>query len=243
MAEYKLTLEKREITGKKTKSLRKSGMIPSVVYGGKTPILLASDYVATEKVLEGAGYHSPIDLTVDGKKKLAIVKDVHIDPVSRMIINVEFQAISAREVVEATTPVVITGFEESEASVAGLAITQAIEELDIKAKPADLPKEITIDASKLKTIEDKITLADIKLPEGVTLADKEPDLEQVIASLYDPVAEAEKREAKAAAEAAEAAAEAESETEESATPESEETQSDTNESQSEEKAESAEESA
>ena len=33
MAEYSLKLEKRELTGKKLKTLRESGMIPSVVYG------------------------------------------------------------------------------------------------------------------------------------------------------------------------------------------------------------------
>ena len=116
MAEYKLSLEKRELTGKKLKSLREKGLIPSVVYGGKEPVLSASEYVSTEKVLEKAGYHSPIDLDVAGKKQLAIVKDVQFDPISRKIINIEFQAISANEVVEATTPIVIVNFEESDAS-------------------------------------------------------------------------------------------------------------------------------
>ena len=211
MAEYKLALKKRELVGKKLKSLRESGMIPSVVYGGKEPMLGSSEYVATEKVLMGAGYHSPIDLDIEGKKKLAIVKDVAIDPVSRKIMNIEFQAISAKEVVEATTPVVIVGFEESEASkVYHFALTQAIEELDVKAKPADLPKELTVDAASMKEVDDKLTIADIKLPEGVVFADKELDLKQVVASLYDPAAEAEKREAeeKAAAEAAATTAEA-----------------------------------
>ena len=204
MAEYKLTLEKREVTGKKLKTLRATGMIPSVVYGGKEPVLLASEYVGTEKVLLGAGYHSPIDLDMAGKKQLAIVKNVAIDPVSRKIINIEFQAISATAVVEATTPVTIVGFEESDASkIYHFALTQAIEELDVKAKPADLPSELTVDASGLKEVDDKITVADIKLPSGVELADKELDPEQVVASLYDPAAEAEKRDAedKAAAEA------------------------------------------
>lgn len=196
MADYKLTLEKREITGKKLKSLRAAGMIPSVVYGGKEPVLLSSEYVATEKVLTGAGYHSPIDLDMAGKKQMAIVKDVHIDPVSRRIVNIEFQAISASEVVEATTPVVIVGFEESEASkIYHFAMTQSIEELDVKAKPADLPKELKINASAMVSVDDKLTIADIELPAGVTLADKELDPEQVVASLYDPAAEAEKREA------------------------------------------------
>ena len=177
-------------------------MIPSVVYGGKEPILTASEYVATEKVLQKAGYHSPVDLDVAGKKQLAIVKDVDIDPVSRKIINIELQAISANEVVEATTPIVIVNFEASEASkIYHFALTQAIEEIDIKAKPADLPKNLELDATNLKEVDDKLTIADLVLPKGVELADKELSGEQVIASLYDPAAEAEKREAEAEAEA------------------------------------------
>ena len=209
MAEYKLALDAREITGKKLKDLRAKGLIPSVIYGGKEPILAASEYVATLKVLEKAGYHSPIDLDVAGKKRLAIVKNVSVDPVSRKILNVEFQAIKANEVVEATTPIVIVNFEASDASkLYHFAINQAIEEIDVKAKPADLPKDIEIDASGLTSVEDKITIADIKLAEGVELANKELDPEQVIASLYDPAAEAAAREAEEAAAAEAEAVEA-----------------------------------
>lgn len=204
MAEYNLSLEKRELTGKKLKSLREKGLIPSVVYGEKEPVLLVSEYVATEKVLNLAGYHSPIDLDMAGKKQLAIVKDVQIDPVSRKIINIEFQAISMDKVVEATTPITIVNFEASEASkIYHFAMTQALEEIDVKAKPADLPKELVIDATELKEVDDKLVIADIKLPSGVEFADKELDMNQVVASLYDPAAEAAAREAeeKAAAEA------------------------------------------
>lgn len=206
MAEYKLALDKREVTGKKLKALRAAGLIPSVIYGGKEPVLAASEYVATEKVLNLAGYHSPIDLDVAGKKQLAIVKDVAVDPVSRRIINIEFQAISANEVVEATTPIVIVNFEASDASkLYHFAMTQALEEIDVKAKPADLPKELEIDAGKLVNVDDKLTIADIVLPSGVELADKELDKEQVVASLYDPAAEAAAREAEAEEPAMEAA--------------------------------------
>ena len=204
MAEYKLALEKRDITGKKIKNLRANGLIPSVVYGEKEPVLASSEYVATEKVLEKAGYHSPIDLDLAGKKQLAIVKDVQLDPVSRKIINVEFQAISADEVVEATTPIVIVNFEASEASkIYHFALTQAMEEIDVKAKPADLPKELVVDAAKLKDVDDKLVLSDIVLPSGVEFSDKELSVEQVIASLYDPAAEAAAREAEEAAAAEE----------------------------------------
>ena len=206
MAEYSLALKKREETGKKLKNLRAEGMIPSVVYGDKEPVLTASEYVASLKVLEEAGYHSPIDLTIDGKKQLAIVKNVQLDPVTRKIVNVEFQAIKANEAVEATTPIVIVNFENSEASkIYHFAMTQAMEEIEVKAKPADLPEELTVDASALKDVDDKIVLSDIKLPAGVEFADKEMSDEQVIASLYDPAAEAAAREAEAEEPAMDAA--------------------------------------
>lgn len=196
MAEYSLTLEKREVTGKKLKNLRAEGIIPSVVYGAGEPINTASEYVGTEKVLLEAGYHSPIDLDIAGKKQLAIVKDVQLDPVSRKIVNVEFHAISADAAVEATTPIVIINFETSEASkIYHFAMTQVMEEIDVKAKPADLPKELTVDASKLSSVDDKLVLSDIKLPNGVEFTDKEMSADQVIASLYDPAAEAAAREA------------------------------------------------
>ena len=96
-----------------------------------------------------------------------------------------------------------------------------------RAKPADLPKELTVDASALKEVDDKLTIANIVLPEGVVFADKELDLEQVVASLYDPAVEAEKREAEekasAEAEAAEAG-EGETEAPVEATEESEKTE-------------------
>ena len=205
MSENKLSLEKRTLTGKKLAGLRASGLIPSVIYGDNNePILAQSAYNDTEKILSAAGYHSTIDMTVDGKTLMAIVKDIQLDPVSRKIINIEFQAVSADKPVEATTPIVLTGFETSEANKLHYVVLQVMEEIDVKAKPADLPKELTIDASKLATLDDKITIADIALPEGVALADKELSSDQVIASVYDPAAEAAAREAadKAAAEAA-----------------------------------------
>lgn len=203
MSDYNLSLTVRTETEKKALALREDGLVPSVIYGGKSEILAKSPYNDTEKVLKLAGYHSPIDLVVDDKKTMAIVKNVQLDPVSRRIISVSFQAISANKVVEATTPIVVKNFESSDASKAHLTLDQVLEEIDVKAKPADLPKELIVDASELATIEDKLFIKNIVLPAGVEFADKELDMDAVVANVYDAVAEAEAREAadKAAAEA------------------------------------------
>lgn len=203
-----LSMEKREAQGKHLKALRANGLIPAVIYGGETPILVATKYNDAEKALREAGYHSPIELDVAGAKQLAIVKDINIDAVSRRIMNIEFQAISASEVVEATTPIRIENFDGSEAAKKHLVLMQVLEEIDIKAKPSDLPEVLVADGSKLASTEDKITVADLKLPQGVDFANKELDQSTVVANVYDPAVEAAAREAEAAAPAEEAAAEA-----------------------------------
>lgn len=190
-----LSLTSRSVQGKKLGALRAAGQIPSVIYGDETPLLAASDYNATEKVLLSAGYHSPIELMLDGQPHLAIVKNISLDPVSRRIMNVEFQAVSADEVVEATTPIRIEGFDQSEAAKLHYTLMRVLEEIDVKAKPSELPQEIVVDGSKLATTEDRLTVADLQLPAGVELADKELDPTTVVANVYDPAAEAAAREA------------------------------------------------
>ncbi|MBQ9017185.1 50S ribosomal protein L25 [Candidatus Saccharibacteria bacterium] len=202
MAEIKLSLEKREIAGKKLAALREAGKVPAVIYGGQTePTLVQAEYNEIEKALRLAGYHSTLDLSVAGKSQLAIVKNIDIDPVTRKLVNVEFQAVSADEVIEATAPIVLEGFESSEANKLHYVILQVMEEIEVKAKPADLPEKIVADASKFATLDDKLTIADLVLPKGVELADKELSSDQVVASIYDPAAEAAAREAEEAAAA------------------------------------------
>ena len=202
MSENKLQLEKRSVSGKKVSALRAQEMIPSVVYGGESePVLTMSGYNDTEKVLREAGYHSTIDIELNGKTEMAIVKAIDIDPTTRRIFNVEFQRVSADKAVEATTPIVVVKYEESEAAKLHYELSQVMESVEVKAKPADLPKEITADASGFSDLESKITVADLVLPKGVELADKELDPEQVVANVYDPAAEAAAREAEAEKEA------------------------------------------
>lgn len=202
MAEIKLSLDKREVAGKKLAAIRAAGIIPAVVYGGDAePMMVQGEYNAVEKALHLAGYHSTIELTIGGKSQLAIVKNVDINPVNRKIINVGFQAVSANEVIEATTPIVLEGYDTSEANKLHYVVLQVMEEIEVKAKPADLPEKITADASKFASLDDKLTVADLVLPKGVELADKELSSDQVIASIYDPAAEAAAREAEDAAAA------------------------------------------
>lgn len=189
-----LSLEKRSISGKKLNKLRAEDQIPSVVYGGEMPIMTTSNYNLTDKVIREVGYHSPLQLDIDGQAQLAIVKRIDVDPVSRRIRNIEFQAISADDVVEATTPIRIVDYEESAAAKKHYTLMQALDDVEIKAQPSSLPKEILADGSKLSEAGDRLTLADLQLPAGVALADQELDTETIVANVYEPTESTEETE-------------------------------------------------
>ena len=184
-----LTLDARDIRGKKVVRLRQQGFVPGVVYGhGFDPIMVKADYPTIEKVVREAGKHTPVNITIDTKKRIAMIKDIDRDPVKSRIRHVSFHAVKANEAVHAEVPIRLIGEGESEAEKAGLIVLQAIESVIVKAKPADLPEALEISIAELKTDEDKIFLSDITLPEGVEYADVEQDLELVVANVYEPAA-------------------------------------------------------
>lgn len=187
VSEITLKLDLRIVAGKKVTKLRQDGLVPSVVYGGSDePINTQSNIVETTKVSRQAGKHSPVSLVIDGKKKLAIIKSIDIDPVRHEVRHIAFHAIKQDDVITTEVPLHLIGMGESEAEKAGLVVLQALEHVLIKAKPADLPESLEISIEKLVTSEDKLTLNDIKLPVGVEYADIDQDLDLVIANVYEP---------------------------------------------------------
>jgi large subunit ribosomal protein L25 len=189
MLEITLELKKREVTGKKVTQLRQAGIIPSVIYGGTSnPVATQSPMIETTKVVKSAGKHTPVHLAIDGKKKLAIIKTIDIDPVKHVVRHVAFQTIKQNETVETEVPIRLVGLGESEAERAGLIILQAIEQIEIKAKPADLPEALELSVANLTTTDDKLVLGDITLPNGVEFADIDIDTDLVVANVYEPSA-------------------------------------------------------
>lgn len=189
MNDISLKLDGRTATGKKAAKLRHEGIIPSIVYGGKAePIATQSAEGETTKVARRAGKHTPVHLVIDGKKKLAIIKNIDMDPVKHNVRHVAFHTIKTNETIATEVPIVLVGQGESEAEKAGLVVLQAIEKIEVKAIPANLPESLELSIVGLATTDDKLTLGDLKLPEGVEFADAEHDLGLVVANVYEPSA-------------------------------------------------------
>lgn len=189
MNEISLKLNTRTIEGKKVSKLREQGFVPSVIYGDKTqPVSAQSPLIETQKVVSLAGKHTPVNITLDGKKMLAIIKSIDFSPTAHKLRHVAFHKINANDVVTTEVAIELIGMGESPAEKAGLVILQALDTVEIKAKPADLPESIKLSVVKLINPDDRLTVADIVLPKGVSFADVEQDTELVIANVYEPSA-------------------------------------------------------
>lgn len=203
-----LELKKRDVLGKGLTKLRADGQVPAVIHDhGKPSLHVMADYVKLSKVYEEAGKHHPVELAVGSSQHLALIKDVDFEPVKRRMRHVVFQAIKQDEKVEAEIPVLLEG--EIPAEKMSLMVITGLDTIIVEALPKDLPNELKVDASVLAEVGDKITVADLQVPAGVTIL-TEP--EQTLAHVEmpkDQIAEADAMAAEIAAEKGEAEEEAE----------------------------------
>lgn len=181
-----LKVEERLIQGKKVKKLRKDGFVPAVIYGNdfESQSVMAP-HVEITKAFRSAGKHQPIELQMGTKKHLVMIKTVDVDPVKHQLRHVAFHAIKQNEKVQTTVPIIIEGAGETLAEKAGLVVLTTVDTIELEALPNNLPESVIVSGEKLSEVNDHLTVADIKVPEGVVILS---DPEQVIATVYEPSA-------------------------------------------------------
>jgi large subunit ribosomal protein L25 len=166
--EITVDLEKREVIGKGLNALRREGSVPAVIHNhGKDSLHVMGDGMALVKVYKQAGKHHAVQLKLDGKEHLAIIKDVDFEPKKNRLRHIVFQAIKQNEKIQTEVPVVLEG--EIPAVKSGLMVITNVTTVEVEAFPKDLPDQITVDATKLAEIGDKIHVSDLTLPSGVTI--------------------------------------------------------------------------
>ena len=190
-----LSVEEREILGKKVKQLRKQGYVPAVMYGSDMkakPIMAQAQDAA--RAWHKAGKHQPVEVAVGKTKKLAMIKSADLDPVKRSLRHLSLHVVKQNEKVETEVAIRIANEGETEAEKAGLVILQTTEMVPIAALPKNLPDFLEVGSEKLAAAGDHVTIADIVPVEGVEIL-AEP--EQLIATVYEPAALAAQNEAAA----------------------------------------------
>lgn len=171
----------------KNKDIRKEGNIPAIIYGKhlNKPVSVMCNKNDFIKKFKETGYSTP--LTLEGKDvdQFVLIQDMQLDPVSDVVLHVDFMAVNKNEKVTTEVPVKLIG--ESPIEKLGEGKIQLLKDfVEVEAFPQDLPHDVQIDISVIEKMDDTIFVKDIKLSDKVTILD---DLEQPLITVLKLAAE------------------------------------------------------
>lgn len=183
ISELKATLRKDSGKGI-ARRLRKSGLVPAVVYGHKKDtLLLAVNSSELTKILKGKEENVFINLRVENGntiEKFTLIKELQLNPVSGKFLHVDFCEIDKNQAITLDIPVHFTG--EAVGVETGGDLHHVKREIKVSCLFAMLPDFIEVDVSHLN-IGDSIKVQDLKLHEGITILDHE---DTILASVTAP---------------------------------------------------------
>lgn len=159
---------KRENCGKNESfRIRKQGKIPAVIYGAhKENLNVEIGTMDIINAIKKNGEHTILELNVDGRCEKVMVKELQKDPVNHMPLHLDLQRIETGQLIRTKVPVVIKGDQNFKNSSEYVQVQQP--EIEIDCTADNMPKYIIADVSGM-TYGDKITLNELKAPEGVNI--------------------------------------------------------------------------
>jgi len=172
----------REVVGKKVKALRRAGVVPGVVYGHHAETCrVQMDERELGRFLSRLSASSLIQVVVQGEDspRPALIRDVQRHVLTQRIQHVDFLQVDLTEQVRIDVPIVSVG--EAPVALPEAAVTsedgttlvasliQELDSLEVECLPTDIPTGFSVDVSGMASVHDVITVADLQVPEGVTV--------------------------------------------------------------------------
>ena len=198
-----LTAEPREGVGKgASRSLRRAGRVPGVIYGEKAPQeMISLEARELRRVLQSARFFSTLcNLQVNGEAVRVLPREVQLHPVTDEPLHVDFVRVGRGATIVVTVPVVFAHEDISRGLKRGGVLNIVRRELELLCPADAIPGEIVVDLSDAD-IGDSLHISQVTLPEGVRPAITDRDF--TIATISAPTVISEEEEAEAAEEAEE----------------------------------------
>jgi len=179
----------REKTGKgAARQARFHKQVPAVIYGhGRSTQALMVDALALEKALTGIEPESTlIELTVDGKKTRALIREIQRHPIRPDIIHVDFYEIHSGEKVTLKVPVHLVGAPDGVRNGGGV-LDQVTRDVEIQVLPEHIPDRVELDVTALK-IGDSLHVRDLTIANAVILTGADLTIAVVVPPRAEEVA-------------------------------------------------------
>jgi large subunit ribosomal protein L25 len=201
-ASYELSATVREKVGKgAARSVRRLGMVPAVIYGGKQPPVAINlpDREVYFKIHGGGFFTTVATIDVAGQKIRAIPRDYQIDPVTDRPMHVDFLRVVEGSRLTVEVPVQFVNEGAAPGIRRGGVLNVVRHRISVDCLADQIPEKIVVDLTGLD-INDSLHISAVSMPEGVNPTIKR---DFTIATIAAPAGV--KEEMKAQAEAAAAA--------------------------------------
>lgn len=183
-----LTIEKRVGTGKgAAKRLRRTGRVPAVLYGGKSPENVTVNPKDIFRLIhghEGGTQLLQVTFPESSDKRMAIIRDMQLDPVTEDLVHVDLQEVAMDKPIQVSVPLRHVGEPVGVRDAKGI-LEMILREVQVSCLPASIPESFTADVSELG-IHDVFTVGQLVAPEGVRIL---TDPSQAVATVAPPMAE------------------------------------------------------
>ncbi|WP_404450807.1 50S ribosomal protein L25/general stress protein Ctc [Virgibacillus necropolis] len=145
------------------RKIRESGFVPGVVYGKeKESKSITVESIELVKTVRDEGRNAIISLDIENDTSVDVMlHDYQMNPIKDELVHVDFYIVNMSEEMDVEVSLHLEG--EAQGAKDGGVLQQPMHELQVRAKPGDIPDEISVDVSKLE-IGDSIAIAD--LPKG-----------------------------------------------------------------------------
>lgn len=163
--DLELTLDARAAQGKANKRLRREGIVPGVVYGkGEGSTNVQVNAKTFETLYRAAGRTSVVKFRLPGASRASsgFIKSVQRHPLSRQAIHVDYYLVNLKVEMEVDVPLVFTG-EAPAVEATGGTLLHNLSSIHVKALPNDIPHEIEVDVSVLRSLDVAIHVRDLNL--------------------------------------------------------------------------------
>jgi large subunit ribosomal protein L25 len=192
----------REMQGKgASRRLRHKGKVPAILYGGhKEPRALVLDQQNLLTMIDNERFYSSIvQIKVGEQTQEAIVKDVQMHPAKNVVVHVDMLRVVPNEKIRIHLPIHFKGESISPGvKTQGGVVSHRLSDVEVTCLPQDLPEYLELDLSGMSLNETKF-LADIPLPNGVTITGLAGGKNPPVVSVHAPRAEEPEPTAEAAA--------------------------------------------
>ena len=171
MAEKSFKVTTRNVTGKKTRFLRREGVTPAHLFGqGLDSVSVQCPTGELQHAIALKGTTRLMDLKLDGEHEArsVFIREIQRDALSGELIHVDFYQVNKNRKIRVAVPVVLVG-DAPAAKLKNNIIEQLMSEVEVESLPGDLPPQIEVDITPLAESNQALHIRDIKVKPGVTI--------------------------------------------------------------------------